>query len=98
MGYSWLKKNDCFCEQILPFKNSLCPAVPPPSHTHTRGLTHLSLSSHKRGTGKQYRPRSDAADRGTWLRSTLFALSSESSTKQDDNKKLTRHPLHVYMK
>ena len=27
----------------------------------TTTLTHLSLSSHKRDNGKQYRPRSDAA-------------------------------------
>ena len=35
-------------------------------------LTHLSLISHKRGIGKQCRPRSDAAESG----STMFALST----------------------
>ena len=48
--------------------------------------THLSLASHKRDIGKQNGPRSDAADRGVWSESTLFAISSEISTKYDKNK------------
>ena len=31
-----------------------------------RNLTHLSLASHKMDTGKQWRPRPDAAERGVW--------------------------------
>ena len=37
-------------------------------------LTHLSLATHKRDTGKQCRPRSDAAVCGVWSGSTLFSL------------------------
>ena len=48
-------------------------------------LTYLSLASHKRDTSKQCRPRSDAAERGVWSGSTLFALNSEISTKHDNN-------------
>ena len=39
-------------------------------------LTHLSLTYHKRDTGKQCRPRSDAAESGIWSGSTLFALNT----------------------
>ena len=49
-------------------------------------LTHLSLASHKRDTGKQCRPRSDAEERGVWWGSLLFALSSEIPTKHADYK------------
>ena len=49
-------------------------------------LTHLSLVSHKRDIGKQCRPRSDAAERGVWSESTLFALTSEISTTHDNSK------------
>ena len=42
------------------------------------GLTHLCLASHKWGIGKQCRPRSDAAERGVWSGSTLFAIRLES--------------------
>ena len=49
-------------------------------------LTHLSLSSHKRDTDKQRRPRSDAAERGVLSGSTLFALSSDNSLKYGNNK------------
>ena len=49
-------------------------------------LTHLSLASHKRGIGKQSRPRSDDAERGVWSGLTLFAFSSDISTKHDNNK------------
>ena len=31
-----------------------------------RLLTHLSLAFHKRDSGKQCRPRSDATERGVW--------------------------------
>ena len=44
-------------------------------------LTDLCLASHKRDIGKQCKPRSDAAERGVWSGSTLFAISSEISTK-----------------
>ena len=36
-------------------------------------LTHSSLETPKRVTGKQFRPRSDAAERGVWSGSPLFA-------------------------
>ena len=36
-------------------------------------LTHISLAYHFWDIGKQYRPRSDAAERGVWSGSTLFA-------------------------
>ena len=55
-------------------------------------LTHLSLVSHKRDIGKQYRPRSDTADRGVWSGSILFALSSDISTKHGNNKNLPDTP------
>ena len=48
--------------------------------------THLSLASHKWDIGRQRSPRSDAAERGVWSGSTLFLLSSEISTKHDNNK------------
>ena len=51
------------------------------------GLTHTSLASHKRDIDKQYKPRSDAAERGVWSGSTLFALRSDLSTKHDNNNK-----------
>ena len=59
-------------------------------------LTHLSLVYHKRDSGKKYRPWSDAAERGVWLGSTLFAFTSAISTKHDNNNnnnnKTTIHP------
>ena len=45
-------------------------------------LTHLYLASHKRDMCKQCRPRSDAAERGVWSGSTLFALNSVSKKKK----------------
>ena len=39
-------------------------------------FTHLCLAFHKRDIGIQCRPRSDAAERGVWSGSTLFALST----------------------
>ena len=36
--------------------------------------------------GMQSRPRSDAAERGVWSGSTLFALNSGIFVKHDDNK------------
>ena len=57
-------------------------------------LTHLSLFSHKWDIGKQCRPRSDAAKRGVWSGSTLFALSSKISTKHANNKKTNQTPLY----
>ena len=36
-------------------------------------LTHFSLEAHKRVTGKQCRPRSDAAECDTWSGTPLFA-------------------------
>ena len=47
-------------------------------------LTHLSLASHKRDIGKQYRLRSDAAECDVYTGSTLLALSSEISTEYDN--------------
>ena len=47
-------------------------------------LSFLSLVYHKRDIDKQWRPRSDAAKRGVWSGSTLFALNIEISTKYDD--------------
>ena len=47
---------------------------------------HLSLASYKRDTDKQWRPWSDAAERGVWSGSILFALSSEIPTKPGNNK------------
>ena len=47
-------------------------------------LNQLNLTAHKRDIDKQYRPRSDAAERGVWSGSTLFALRSEISTKHDN--------------
>ena len=49
-------------------------------------LTHLSLASHKRGIGKQYRPRSDAAECSVWSGSTLIALNPGISIKHGNNK------------
>ena len=66
-----------------------------PLSTRTSMLTHLYLVSHKRDIGKQCRSRSDAAERGVWLESTLFALNTRVSLKPDTNKKkLTRHPFY----
>ena len=48
-------------------------------------FTHLSLVSHKRDIGKQCRLRSDAAERGVWSGSTLFALNMEISTKDGND-------------
>ena len=48
-------------------------------------LIHLCLASHKRGIGKQYRPRSDAAERGVWSGSKLFAINTGISTKHSNN-------------
>ena len=65
----------------------------PQKKTSFESLTHLSVTSHKRETGKHCRPWSDAAERDIWSESTLFALNSEISAKHDNDKKLTRHPL-----
>ena len=56
------------------------------SLTSVTWLTHLSLGSHKRDIGKQCRPRSDAAERGVWSGSTLFALRTGISFKLGNNK------------
>ena len=54
-------------------------------------LDHLRLVPHIKNTGKQCRPRSDAAERGVWSGSTLFALNIGISIKHGNNKKkLTR--------
>ena len=54
---------------------------------HNPLLTHLCLESHKSGMiGKQCRPRSDAAERGVWSESTLFASDTELSLKDGYNK------------
>ena len=41
--------------------------------SYARFLTHLCVASHKRDTGKQFKPSSDAAERGVWSGSSLFA-------------------------
>ena len=51
-----------------------------------KSLTHLCLASHKRDTGKQCRPRSDAAERGVWSRSTLLAFNTGISIKHGKTK------------
>ena len=61
-------------------------------HIYAICLTHLSLASNKRDIGKKCRPRSDAAEHGVWSGSTLFALSSEVSSKHDNNKNLPDTP------
>ena len=48
-------------------------------------LTHICLTSHERDIGKQCRPRSDAAERGVWSRSTLFALRTGIFVEQGNN-------------
>ena len=48
-------------------------------------INHLYLVSNKRNIGKQWRPRSDAAERGVWSGSTLFALNTCISVKHGDN-------------
>ena len=50
-------------------------------------LTYLCLASHKRDIGKQCGPRSDAAKRGVWSRSTLFVLITGLSIKHGNNNK-----------
>ena len=50
-----------------------------------RYLNHLCLSSHKWDIGKQYKPRSDAAERGVWSGSTLFAFTTGISIKHGNN-------------
>ena len=62
----------------------LSPIVPSP--LTGKILIHISLASYKRDICKQCRPRSDAAERGVWSGSTLFALSSDISIKHDNNK------------
>ena len=57
-------------------------------HMYCDLLTHLCSASHKRDIGKQCRPRSDAAQRGVWSGSTLFALGSGITLKQSQH----RHP------
>ena len=47
--------------------------------------TRLCLASHERDIGKQCRPRSDAAERGVWSGSTLFALTTGISIKHITN-------------
>ena len=49
-------------------------------------LTHLSPTSHKRDISKQCGLRSDAAERGFWSGSALFALNSGISMKHGNNK------------
>ena len=64
-------------------------------------LTRLSLASHKRGIGERFWPWSDAAERGVWSGSTLFALSSEISTthynndNQPDNPDIGNGPVQI---
>ena len=57
-------------------------------------FTHLFLACHKRDTGKLFRSRSDAAERGVCLGSSLFALSPEISVINGNNKKQFKHPLN----
>ena len=46
----------------------------------------------RKDTGKQYRPRSDAAERGVWSRSTLFALNTEIPIRTVMNKNWPDNP------
>ena len=50
-------------------------------------LTHVCLASQKIAIGKQCIYRSDAAERGVWSESTLFALNTGISIKLDNNEK-----------
>ena len=49
-------------------------------------LTHLCLASYKWDIDKQCRPRSDATERGVWLGSTVFALSTGISVQEGNNR------------
>ena len=49
-------------------------------------LTHLCLASHIWYISKQCRPRSDAAERGVWSVSILFALITGIPIKHGNNK------------
>ena len=51
-----------------------------------RFKTNLCLASHKRDIGKPCRLRSDAAERGVWSGSTLFALKAGISVTHGSNK------------
>ena len=66
---------------VLPKEQQIVPAHGPLSFI---SLTHLNLESHK-NISKQCRPRSDAAERGVWLGSSLFAFSSEIPTKHGNS-------------
>ena len=59
-------------------------------------LTHISQASHKRDLCKQCRPRSDAAERGVWSGSTLFALRMGISLISNNTKR-NRTPLKLEM-
>ena len=50
------------------------------------------MASHKRDISKQCRPRSDAAERGVWSGSTLFALSTGISVNHGNNKNFPDSP------
>ena len=58
----------------------------------TSGLTHLCLASHKLDLDKRCRPRSDAAERGVWLGSTLFAYRNFYQ-KQNKKEEVHQTPL-----
>ena len=49
----------------------------------TRSLTHLCLASRKCDIGKHCKPRSDAAERGVWSWSTLFAYRNFYSNNKN---------------
>ena len=48
--------------------------------------SHIRIASHKKDICKQCRLRSDAAERGVWSGSTLFAINSGISINHGNNK------------
>ena len=68
-----LRTKDAQCMLYLNVRKH-CVYLRTPAHHLI--LTHCSLETHKRVTGKQCRPRSDAAECGVWSGSPLFSNSS----------------------
>ena len=59
-------------------------------------LTHFSLASLFWDLGKQYRPRSDATERGVWLEASLFA-NRNFYPKKNKNETVHQTPLKLEM-
>ena len=51
----------------------------------SQSLTHLCLTSHKKGIGKRCKPRSDVAECGVWSGSTQSAFNTGISIKHGNN-------------